>query len=1173
MGFSKSIRLDNSKSKLLSPSPRKLQDDAMSSDEEFEKFLQGDSEDEQTAFAKTKKKVAKKKKHPPSSSKSKANDAKPAAATTTLDDSADPYNFDMAPPAFSRSSDEEELERQKAKKKKQSEKAPLVKKVSLEDRMADILKRHGSSMAESFAKPVEVVTPSDVPSLKADNEDESKNDAASEHAQSSSSSDSLGMESADFEVGGYAKKSSVPVKSAPPPSAILTKDQDDTTFRVNQPSVPPSSQTDRFRYAAASTEEHSDLDDHNEEVDYHHSVGTPASASPPELFSRPVEAEYATDEFEPSTAPTTQDNTLANTDLDKYDDDEFEDSEPPSPPPSPRHPDRLSPGPPPPPPPPPLTPTSIPVVAMPAFSLAALPDDLEPPPTLSFKYDLRSKVETIGSVDGVEDVSSPPLDRDQPAMEPASTDPNPPTLCTTQGKLEPAPSIVPPPPPPPCSTAAPFSMMMAAVPGSVVMATASNVVPQPETPCIAQNELERPSPPDHHQPTQSNTANEIAAKFHSLQTTLNQSNASVHTTDTHASIDKYHLRTPYSTKENQIKLQLQAAQREILALRHQLATSDQDVHTLSQARSHVVTSTSGGVHMTSQAWDALRKDMDSQEALIQGYQVENERLMHQLRDVRRDLQYDVHVTNQELQATIKDLRHQLDTQPPPPSGAHPLTAQLRAEGRVLELQDELHHVRKDHSRRERELKMELEQVKKAKVDVECRVGGVHMATLQQQNEAFEAFKRQSDINLHDAHAQITSLQSKLEWYVQNQRFIDDQDELVKQLQHSNEQLKEQLHHLTSTNKAKSHRPSSSTTDKRRIQTLEAQLKDMHVAMQKRHPDSLVNLILASKPDDVVAQLERQIQQLHDQRLEIEAQHEVKLTRFRQQHERVVQQLRQQLESKPNMDDESTESVATVRRFYLAKIKELERRLEQAKGQPPRQLDKASEPLTNTVVPSATLEQLREQHMERELALQRQLDDSENARRQLIHAFNLGNTTHPQGSNTTHPQDISAQVREKEAKDDQAHVAKAAMDALKDAHNAQMQQAKDIWHEELLHLSDKLSASQADCRKYADVAAQVPILEAAVQSLESRLSVPNTPSMLQYHALEMQIHTLTQKHAIRETELHVLLQNATQSSKMEVMQLQQRHEQAMAVKRAEIASFQAQLDEMLAELKRLHHQHP
>ncbi|RHY20997.1 hypothetical protein DYB36_011795, partial [Aphanomyces astaci] len=189
---------------------------------------------------------------------------------------------------------------------------------------------------------------------------------------------------------------------------------------------------------------------------------------------------------------------------------------------------------------------------------------------------------------------------------------------------------------------------------------------------------------------------------------------------------------------------------------------------------------------------------------------------------------------------------------------------------------------------------------------------------------------------------------------------------------------------------------------------------MHVAMQKRHPDSLVNLILASKPDDVVAQLERQIQQLHDQRLEIEAQHEVKLTRFRQQHERVVQQLRQQLESKPNMDDES---VATVRRFYLAKIK-------------------------------------------RELALQRQLDDSENARRQLIHAFNLGNTTHPQGSNTTHPQDISAEVREKEAKDDQAHVAQAAMDALKDAHNAQMQQAKDIWHEELLHLSDKLSASQA-----------------------------------------------------------------------------------------------------------------
>ncbi|RHY33885.1 hypothetical protein DYB32_003272 [Aphanomyces invadans] len=822
----------------------------------------------------------------------------------------------MAPPALSRSSDDDDdfEVKKEAQKKAKQDNVPPPKKLSLEDRMADILKRHGSSLAETFAKPkeVEIVVP-------------------------------------------------------PPPE---------------------------------------------------------------KLFAMPVENRY--DENEES--------------HDVYQDDAFE-GDP--------------------------SPDAVPPLAAPAPGLPSFLDE-----SFEFKYDLRTKVETILAPpdDDEPPPPPPPLQQQQQNTTVASSN-----HAMAQVVQEPK-SNVPSTTTDPVSTSMHVAQQLEATPLTephpLVNPTARQpaAAPSPISPphdSVVLSQSSALHPPSIHRDGSDSKVNAIAAKFHALQDQLNRSTlgppatvaGSIDTSLAQAfERDKYILRA-FSTKENEMKLQLQAAEREILSLRHQIEAlaTEQQVHTLSDARLlGKYVQPSGGVHMTDQAWEAMRKDIE------------------------------VRSTSTHSSTAA--------------ASSHQLAAQLRADAQILALEEELHQARKDHARRERELKFELDQVKKAKVDLECRVGGVHMDTLHKENEAYDALKQQLNAKLDEAHAQIESLQAKVEWYVQNQRFIDGQDELVKQLRSTIAALQEQL-------ADKNSRPSAA---------LEAQLKEMHTAMRKRHPDSLVNLILASKPtaDEIQAkeQHDQQLQQLRDQLAEMEKQHEVKLTKFRQQHERVVQQLRDEAVAKVPAADNSSD-VAKVRLYYQTKIKVFVEPLDvRSSTAPPASPAPQQEQPAPTAVQTARIVELeaRNAHLEADLA----------------------------------------QVQ-------------TAMAALSEAHKVNLQQTKDMWQEELLHLSEKLSNAQAECHRFAQVAAQVPVLEEHVQALQAKLDIPNTPSMLQYQALEMQIHTLTQKYAIRETELQVLLQHATHSSQVEIMHMQQRHERAMALKCAEIATFQGQ---MLEELRRLQ-QHP
>ncbi|KAG7402170.1 hypothetical protein PHYBOEH_005733 [Phytophthora boehmeriae] len=388
------------------------------------------------------------------------------------------------------------------------------------------------------------------------------------------------------------------------------------------------------------------------------------------------------------------------------------------------------------------------------------------------------------------------------------------------------------------------------------------------------------------------------------------------------------------------------------------------------------TGTKGGSSTISQAtYVKLQKEIRTQDNLIAAFQKENECLMQQLKQVRQDVHYDVHEANEELRKQVKQLQEQANEVASLAGGSDTTSkaqyraaveARLEAEAHVFALREELAAVRLNHQQRVNELTLELDRVKKAKVELECRYEGVDLSQVAQ--EAEHARKLQNELDLcktEHSHA-LGALQKKLDWYVENQRLLDDQDEELRRLRHEvasqsskspgKTPLKSQSSNAIAggPSPARSHR--RSPNDIRRIQELESRLAEVEEAMRRRHPDSLTNLILASRRADEesktqmveheyqekVAALSRELEQAHEAS-------EMKLASFRQQQEKLLLQYRRKIKEQEKQlkqlgkaplthrtpSKEAIKSagattdteVARVRRFYTDKIKQLERKWE------------------------------------------------------------------------------------------------------------------------------------------------------------------------------------------------------------------------------------------------------
>ncbi|GMF32781.1 unnamed protein product [Phytophthora fragariaefolia] len=443
-------------------------------------------------------------------------------------------------------------------------------------------------------------------------------------------------------------------------------------------------------------------------------------------------------------------------------------------------------------------------------------------------------------------------------------------------------------------------------------------------------------------------------------------------------------------RENGLMLRLQQAQRQILQLKEHIkatATNNppalrRDIYAASKSidtdggtdKDGTVESEVMGVAasaISQAAYNKLQKEIKTQDNLIAAFQKENERLMQQLKQVRQEVQYDVHEANEKLRREIKILEDQAGASAIIGSGGDltskaqyraAVEARLEAEAHVLALQEELAGVRLSYQQKLNEVTLELDRVKKSKVELECRYEGVDLTQVALDTE--HARELQTDLDLckkEHAHA-LTALQKKLDWYVENQRLLDDQDDELRRLRRmvaanssgtpAGTPSKEDRSStkMGRASPARSHR--RSPNDIRRIQELEGRLAELEEAMRRRHPDSLANLILATRRaddeskmralehdyEDKLAALSRELEQAHEAS-------ETRLASFRQQQEKLLLQYRRKIKEqekqlkqlgktplshRPTSKDSNGTSEAEltkVRRFYTDKIKELERKWE------------------------------------------------------------------------------------------------------------------------------------------------------------------------------------------------------------------------------------------------------
>ncbi|KAL7693228.1 putative centrosomal protein CEP162 [Plasmopara halstedii] len=428
-----------------------------------------------------------------------------------------------------------------------------------------------------------------------------------------------------------------------------------------------------------------------------------------------------------------------------------------------------------------------------------------------------------------------------------------------------------------------------------------------------------------------------------------------------------------TARENGLLLRLQQAQRHILQLKRYIKATTANAASNERTASTVTDAEVEGIkmyslpHSSQAAFEKLQKEIKTQDNLIAAFQKENERLMQQLKQVQGDCRYNIHEANEDLRRQVAKLQKQLGELATLDRGSDftskkyqyraAVEGRLAAEAHALSLQEELAGLRLSHQQKFNELTLELDRVKKAKIELECRYEGIALTEVAEEAQHAGELQKELEFVKKEHFQALAVLQKKLDWYVENQRLLDDQDDELRQLRRqvaarSRDSIAPANNKASEPSPSLSHR--RSPMDIRRIQELESRLAEVEGAMRRRHPDSLTNLILATRRADEESKIRCLEQEYQDKIValshEIEQEHEIsekKLVSFRQQQEKLLLQYKRKLTEQEKQLKQlrkatmgygltskntarartSDAELAKIRQFYTDKIKELERKWE------------------------------------------------------------------------------------------------------------------------------------------------------------------------------------------------------------------------------------------------------
>ncbi|NWW67998.1 CE162 protein, partial [Ifrita kowaldi] len=271
----------------------------------------------------------------------------------------------------------------------------------------------------------------------------------------------------------------------------------------------------------------------------------------------------------------------------------------------------------------------------------------------------------------------------------------------------------------------------------------------------------------------------------------------------------------------------------------------------------------------------IRKEIEDQEVIIQGYQQENERLYKQMKELQiqnKKNEERMFKENQCLKSELTDLREKIektnnqsrilqDSESARNQSFTELISELRAaQKEEAKLQEEIRRLKQD----KQALEVDLVQAKKERDLAKVQIASASSEKSYEFKVMEESYKQE-----------ITHLKKRLQWYAENQDLLDKDAARLKDAREEIEKLRLEVEKLRAEAGDQSvqqrKRLRDRAADAKRIQDLERQIREMEGILKRRYPNSLPALIYAAaaaeKTNDLSAKtntvefLERRIKKL------------------------------------------------------------------------------------------------------------------------------------------------------------------------------------------------------------------------------------------------------------------------------------------------------------------------
>ncbi|XP_074437346.1 centrosomal protein of 162 kDa [Larus michahellis] len=315
------------------------------------------------------------------------------------------------------------------------------------------------------------------------------------------------------------------------------------------------------------------------------------------------------------------------------------------------------------------------------------------------------------------------------------------------------------------------------------------------------------------------------------------------------------------------------------------------------------------IPVTEEKLTQIKKEIEDQEVIIQGYQQENERLYKQMKELQiqnKKNEERMFKENQCLMSELIAIREKVektnniqsrivqDSEPVRNHSFTELISELRAaQKEETRLQEEIRRLKQD----KQALEVDLGQAKKERDLAKTQIASTSGEKSYELKVMEESYKQE-----------ITHLKRRLQWYAENQDLLDKDAARLKDAKEEIEKLKLEVEKLRAEAGdqcvQQKKRLRDRAADAKRIQDLERQIREMEGILRRRYPNSLPALIYAAaaaeKTNDLSARthtvdfLEKRIKKLETELEGKDDEAKKSLRAMEQQFQKIKMQYEQRL---------------------------------------------------------------------------------------------------------------------------------------------------------------------------------------------------------------------------------------------------------------------------------------